>query len=727
MRNVSRRFFLSASVAAGGGLLLGYSFRSGSILDNVSAASSPDHFSRNDIPLNAWIRISPDDEVTLISSQSEMGQGVMTTLPAVLAEELGADWGRVKIEFSTVAPEYRNPRINWQFTGNSESTTGFFELLRTMGASARELLIAAAARRWNVSADDCYTDQGRIIHRPTKRSFRFGDVAEDAAHLTPTKTPKLKPQSDWKLLGRSLTRVELGSKLNGSAVFGIDFTVPRMVHAAVMQSPVHGGTVSSFEKASVVKLPGVIDVVPIPNSIAVVANQYWQARQALQFLNVSFAGGANPEISSESLDKQYRAALDGNSWKTVKSEGEALREEDMRGKFTDSFSQEYESQFMAHATIEPMNCAAQVTDENCTVWGPLQGPELAKVTLAGMFKLPPEKVTINRTLLGGGFGRRLLVDFVVQAAVISKTVGRPVKVIWSREEDMQHDVYRPATLHRITSGLDKSGKPAAIAHKLVSPSVLQYVYAPAVTDDNDPTCLEGLIETHYELPSQRVDFKLLKVGVPTSVLRTTGYGPNIFAIESFIDELAFKAKQDPFEFRRALLKDERSLKVLETLVEKSDWKRKPVKGVARGMAYTEAFRTHIAHVVELSVNDNLVKIHRITCVIDCGIALDPEITKNSIEGGAVWGLGVAFKANISFKNGRTVESNCHDYQIAQMDETPPIEVHIVNSSTKGLGGTGEVGPVTLVPALTNAIFAATTKRYRSVPLSRHGLRLAPIA
>jgi isoquinoline 1-oxidoreductase subunit beta len=484
--------------------------------------------------------------------------------------------------------------------------------------------------------------------------------------------------------------------------------------------------VASFDKNSVAKLPGVIGVVPIPNGIAVVANQYWQARQALRLLNVTFAGGVNSDIRSESLDQQYRAALEGNSWKTVKTEGDGLRAEDMQGKFPGVHSQEYESQFLAHATMEPMNCTAHVTDEGCTVWGPLQGPELAKVTLAGMFKLPPERVTINRTLLGGGFGRRLLVDFVVQAAVISKAVGKPVKVIWSREEDMQHDVYRPATLNRITAGLDKSGKPSAIAHKVVSPSVLQYVYAPAVTEDMDPTCLEGLMETHYELPSQRVDFKLLKVGVPTSVLRTTGYGPNIFAMESFIDELAFKAKQDPYEFRRTLLKDERSLKVLETLAERSDWKKRPAKGIGRGMAYTEAFRTHIAHAAELSVKDNLVKIHRITCVIDCGVALDPEIMRNSIEGGTVWGLGVAFKSNISFKNGRTVESNFHDYQIAQMDETPPIEVHIVNSSIKGLGGTGEVGPVTLVPAIANAIFAATGKRYRSLPLSRHGLSLSTV-
>jgi isoquinoline 1-oxidoreductase beta subunit len=724
---VSRRFFLESSIAAGGGLLIGYSFLP-DLPEGVGLASAADNsLSLNSQPLNAWVRISPSDEVTLISSQSEMGQGVMTTLPAVLAEELGADWNRVKIEISSVATAYRNPRINWQFTGNSESTTGFFELLRTMGASAREMLIQAAANRWNVPNEECYAENGRVVHRQTQRTLKFGDIAEAAAKLTPPQSPRLKPERDWKLLGTPLRRVDLSSKLNGSAVFGIDFTMPDMVYAAVMQSPVHGGVVSSFHKESVMNLPGVIDLVPIPNGIAVVAKQYWYARQALKALKVEFDSKTNSGIHTSSLNDQYRAALSGQSWKTVKTEGDAVRSEAMEGKFQQVFTEEYESQFLAHATMEPMNCTASVTDESCTIWGPLQGPELAKLTLSGMFKLPPENVYINRTLLGGGFGRRLLVDFVVQAAIISKVVGKPVKVVWSREEDMQHDVYRPATLNQISAGLDETGRPAAIAHKVVSPSILQFVYPPAVTEDNDPSCLEGLMETHYQIPSQRVDFKLLKIGVPTSVLRTTGYGPNIFAVESFIDELAFKARKDPYQFRRGLLKDERSLKVLDTVISQSDWGKKPVRGSARGLAYAEAFRTHIAHVVELSVKDNLVTIHRITCALDCGFALDPEITRNSIEGGTVWGLGVAFKSNITFQNGRTVESNFHNYQIAQMDETPPIDVHIVNGGTKTLGGTGEVGPVTVVPAITNAIFAATGKRYRSLPLSRHELKLASVA
>jgi isoquinoline 1-oxidoreductase subunit beta len=717
---VSRRYFLTVAAAVGGGLIIGHEspFQAAGAIAQLSAESG------RDIPLNAWLRISTDDVVTLISSQSEMGQGVMTTLPAVLAEELGADWNRVKIEFSGVNPVYRNPRVNWQFTGNSESTTGFFDLLRQMGASAREMLIIAAAQRWTVKPEECTADNGRVVHTPTGRRLKFGEVAEDAAKISPPASPKLKAERDWKLLGKSLARVDLPAKLNGTATFGMDFSVPGMVYAAVKQSPVHGGSAANFDKSSITSLPGVIDVVPVPDGIAVIAESYWQAQQALQRLKVTFDDGPGAHVNTESLNAQYRSALDGSVWKAVRTEGRALTAEAMKGQFTETFSQEYESQFLAHATMEPMNCTAHVTADACTIWGPLQGPELAQITLASVLKLPAEKITINRTLLGGGFGRRLLADFVLQAALVSNAVGRPVKVIWSREEDMAHDVYRPATLHRITAGLDQTGKPGAIAHKLVSPSILQYVFSPAVTDDNDPSCLEGLMETHYEIPDQRVDFRLLKVAVPTSVLRTTGYGPNIFAVESFMDELAAKARTDPYEFRRRLFKDERAIRVLDTVVEKSGWKKRPPRGIARGLAITEAFRTHIAHVVELSVKDNLVKIHRIVCVIDCGVTLDPEICKNSIEGGAVWGLGVAFKSRITFKDGRTVERNFNAYQIAQMDEAPPIEVHIINSSTKGLGGTGEVGPVTLVPAVANALFAATGKRYRSLPLSRHGLKLA---
>ena len=716
---VSRRVFLQASAAAGGGLFLTGFLGS----EAAGIAAAPGAAGARDVPLNAWLRISTDDQVTLICSQSEMGQGIMTTLPAVLAEELGADWKRVKVEISPVATVYRNPRLNWMFTGNSESTSSFFDLLLQMGASARDMLIAAASKRWGVDPRECHAEGGTVRHRPSARTLTFGELAEAASRETPPEKPVLKAQKDWTLLGRPLPRVEMPAKLNGTAVFGMDVRVPGMLYAAVKQSPVFGGQVKTFDKEPALRRPGVVDVVPIPNGVAVVGKTYWEAARALRELPVTFDDGPNASLSSESLIARYREALESGPWATVLAEGAFKDADRPLAAGTDAYTAEYESQFLAHATMEPMNCTAHVTGDACDVWGPLQGPELAQIVVAQVTGLPKEKIAIHRTLLGGGFGRRLLVDFVVQAVVVSKAVGAPVKVVWSREEDIQHDVYRPATLQTISAELDSSGRPRTIAHRLVSPSILQFVFPPAVTETNDPSCLEGLMESHYGIPGVKVDFHLLKIGVPTSVLRTTGFGPNVFAVESFVDELAHRARQDPYAYRRGLLKDERSRAVLDLAADKAGWTKPLPAGRARGIAYAEAFRTHLAHVVELSVAGDRVTIHRVVCAIDCGTALDPEISRSSIEGGTVWGIGVAFESNISFRDGRTVQRNFDGFRIPRMDETPPIEVHIIDSGARPLGGTGEVGPVTLVPAVANAIFAATGRRYRSLPLSRHGLKL----
>ncbi len=737
---LSRRAFLASGAVAGGGLLLGAVFRPG------IARAATLHAGEGPIALNTWVRIGVDDVVTLVVSQAEMGQGVLTTLPAVLAEELGADWKRVKLESSPADPAYRNPARNWQFTGNSESTTAFFDFLRTMGAGAREMLISAAAEKWKVDPASCYSSDGKVIHRPTQRSLKFGQLAEAASKKEPPAHPKLKAQSEWRLLGKSLPRVENPAKVNGIAVFGTDFRIPAMVYAAVRTSPVFGGKVAKLDKTSIAGFDGIVDVVQIPNGVAVVANTYWQARKALEALKVEFDDGPNASVSSGSLKAQYRAALDGSDWIFVHSSGnkDILPHPNSNKRVGDAsaapamepggagealptvVSEEYESQFLAHATMEPMNCTARVTADGCEVWAPTQGQELAQLAVSQTLGLPREKVSITRTLVGGGFGRRLLPDFVVQAVLVSKAVGRPVKVIWSREEDMQHDFYRPAVLHRITGGVDEYGRLKALAHRLVSPSILQFVFPPAVTDTYDPSCLEGLLETHYAIPNNRVDFKLLKLPVPTSVMRTTGYGPNIFALESFIDELAHRKGQDPYRYRRELLtKSPRALAVLDLAAEKSGWNTPPPRDHYRGMAFCEAFLTVIAHVVELSVpSEGQIKIHRIVAVVDSGTILDRGITANSIEGGTAWGLSCADKAEITFEKGRVVQGNWNDYEVLRMSGMPPVEVHFIDSGARPLGGTGEVGPVTVIPALTNAIFAATGRRIRSLPLSRHGLRLA---
>lgn len=733
-----RRFLVTAALASGALLLKG-------ALNPQEALASEGSDAGKVIPLNAWLKIGTDDSVTIIVSQAEMGQGIRTTLPAVIAEELGADWSRVRLEDSPTDPAYRNPRLNWQFTGNSESTPSFFDLMQQMGASAREMLIGAAAQTWKVDPGTCRAEAGKVIHSKSRRSARFGELIEAAAKITPPAKPPLKSEKDWTLLGKSLPRVENPSKIDGSAIFGMDFSVPGLAHAAVRQCPVFGGDVASFDRSSIAGFAGIIDVVRVPNGIAVVGESYWQAKSALDALNVSFNEGPAASVSTDTLRDDYRRAMEGNDWLLVHADGNAdalhheypnvpLAKDTIAASATNAraetyptiYSQEYESQFLAHATMEPMNCTARVQGDTVEVWGPTQGQEITRIVLSSVFKLPKENVQVSRTFLGGGFGRRLVADFALQAALLSKAVNRPVKVIWSREEDMQHDIYRPATLHRITAGIDEYGKLRAIGHRLVSPSILQYVFAPAVTDIYDPSCLEGLIETHYDVPNVRVDFKLLHVAVPTSVLRTTGYGPNIFALESFIDELASKKGIDGYHYRRDLLAmSPRSLAVLDLAAQKSNWETPAPKGHYRGIAYTEAFGTHIAHVVELSVSkEREVKIHKVVCVADPGTALNPDITINSLEGGIAWGLSCAFKSEITFNRGRAVQSNFHDYSIIRMPEMPPVEVHVINSGARPLGGTGEVGPVTLLPAVANAIFAATETRFRSLPLSKHGFSLA---
>ncbi|HMJ61543.1 MAG TPA: molybdopterin cofactor-binding domain-containing protein, partial [Bryobacteraceae bacterium] len=598
------------------------------------------------LSLNAWLRIATDNTVTIVVSQAEMGQGIMSTLPAVLAEELGADWDRVNLETSPVAEAYRNPRLQWQFTGNSESTMSFFELMRQMGASAREMLIAAASKRWKVDAASCSTDAGFVLHAATSRKLSFGSLAEAAAREQPPEKPPLKPREQWKLLGKPLPRVDNPAKVDGSAVFGLDFKIPGMVYAVIKNVPVFGGKLSRIDRSSVEAMPGLIDVCEVPGGVAVIAASYWQGKQAADQLRITWEEGTNGDVSSDSLNDRYREAMSTGPWVLAGAVGNsnaigrshtsvpldatveaaAKAGDSLPAKFSSVKTAEFSSQFLAHATMEPMNATARVTSDSCEIWAPTQGQELAQLVVAQALKLPKEKVQVHRTFLGGGFGRRLTADYVLQAAVAAKICGKPVKAVWSREEDMQHDLYRPAVLHRITAGVDENGMPVACAHRLVSPSILQYVFPVAVTKTYDPSCLEGLLETNYRIPHARFDFHLLNVAVPTSVLRTTGYGPNIFAVESFIDELAHDAKKDPYLFRRELLGDKaRAIAVLDLAAEKARWKTPPPPGVFRGIALCEAFHTHLAQVVEISVEGKSVKVHRVVSAADCGTTLNPNI------------------------------------------------------------------------------------------------------
>jgi isoquinoline 1-oxidoreductase beta subunit len=684
--------------------------------------------------LTAWVRITPDDRVTLILSQAEIGQGISTTLPAILADELGADWSRVVVENAPVEQAdispYQNPRIHFMFTGNSESIASFSTLMRQTGAAAREMLIAAAVRRWpGTKATDCTTDSGKVVHRPSQRSLPFGDLATDAAKLPVPEKPALRPNAELRLIGHAVPRRDIPGKTDGSAVFGLDFKLPGMVYAAVRQAPSFGGSVLRFDPGSVAKRTGVLGAFAIPSGVAVVADHFWQAKTAADALDVTFAPGPNAAVDSASIEAQYRIALDGASWGTISNKGDAAGAIAAAGK---KFEAEYWSPFQAHATMEPMNCTASVTQDGCEIWAPTQGPELTRIVAAAVTRLPPEKIRVHWTYSGGGFGRRLLADFVAQAVVLSKAVQRPVKVVWTREQDMTHDFYRPATLTRINAALDAQGKPTAILARLVSATQLAPVSPAPLPANIDPRCTEGLEETRYGIAHFRLDYNKPELTVPTSVLRTTGFGPNIFALETFIDELAQAAGADPYGYRRALLQhDPRALKVLDLAAEKSDWKRPLGKGSGRGMAFFEAFDTAMAQVVEIDVDTKkTLRVRRIVTIADPGRVFDPGIAESNLQGGAIWGLTSAMKSEITFARGGAVQENFGDYDMVHLWEAPAVnEVHLLasdrdNSGGQKIGGLGEVGPTGIPPALANAVFAATGERLRTLPLSRHGYSFA---
>jgi isoquinoline 1-oxidoreductase beta subunit len=708
---IDRRSFLAAS----GAIVIGLSYLAPRAFAQSATGKA----------LNAWVRVGADDRVTILLSQSEIGQGIATTLPAILADELGADWSRIEVENSAVAPAYQNPRLHWMFTGNSESIASFAGLMRQAGAAAREMLIAAAVQRWgNVAAADCTTRDGKVLHRPTGRAFSFGALAEAAAQLPVPDKPQLRPAAELRLIGQPLRRRDIPAKVDGSAVFGIDLKIPGMVHAAVRQSPILGGVVDKFDAASIAGRPGVIGAYPIPNGIAVVAQHFWQAKTAADALAVSFKAGDKGTFDSASLDAQHRAALDGGNWGEIVNRGDAAKEIAVASQ---PFVREYVSAFQAHATMEPMNCVASVTPDGCDIWAPTQGQELTKVVAAAITNLPPEKVRVHWTYSGGGFGRRLLADFIAQAVILSMQVQKPVKVIWTREEDMTHDFYRPATLTRLAAALGRDGRPSAIAARLVSATQLQPVSPAPLPPNTDPRVTEGLEDSHYQIAHFRLDYHRPELPAPTSVLRTTGFGPNIFALESFIDELAHAAKQDPYQFRRAMLSHHpRALKVLDLAAEKSNWRERPPKGRGRGLAFYEAFDTFMAQVVELEVGaDKAIRLHKIVTVADPGTVFDPGIATSNLEGGVVWGLTCAMKSEITFAGGAVEQTNFDGYDMVHLWETAPVvETYLLQGGGDKIGGMGEVGPTGIPAAVANAIFVANGERLRTLPLSRHGYSFA---
>ena len=714
-RTMDRRSFLKTTALAAGGFMLTYEF-----LPSVRAATT----TTGPVALNAWIKITPDNWTTLVLSQAEMGQGIETTMSAIIADELGADWGRVRRENSLVGPAFQNPLLHWQFTGNAESIRSFNNYIRTLAATAREMLTEAAAQKWNVSADTLRVADSHVHDAAGKRRATFGELASAAALIAPPEKPALRPRGEWKLVGRvNLPRIDVPAKVDGSAVFGLDVVVPEMAHAAVVFPAALGAKLAHWDGATAKAMPGVIDIVPLGDAIVAVAEKQWQAARAVTAVQVTWTEPPSGAFDTAKVDAFYADAFAQKPFEPVISEG------DPAGVIARSpadriLEVEYRSPWLAHAPLEPMNCTARVDGDHCTLWAPTQGQELCQLVVGLTLGIPKENVTVNRTYLGGGFGRRLVADYAVLAALTARAVKRPVKLIWSRESDMRHSAYRPAFIQRACAVIGEDGLPSALDVRLVAPTILKPVSpGPFRNPKIDPLCVESLDEIPYGIENLHVGFHLLEVPIPTMVLRTTGAGPNLFFLEALIDELAHQSGAEPYQYRRRLLQkkpgNERLLAVLDLAVEKSGFARPARNGRFLGLACGHGFGSYFAQVVELSVAaDRVIDVHRVVSAIDCGTVLDLGIASASIASGVVWGLSQALSSELTFAGGGVAESNYDGFRILTMPETPTTETYFIDSGAP-LGGIGEVGPLGVPAALTNAIFAATHKHFRTLPLKRH--------
>ena len=707
---LSRRRFLEVTGGAAAGLTLG--FHVPALVPGAAAGGIPPAV------LNAWVRITPDSTVTLVLSQSEMGQGVYTSLPMILAEELECDWQKVRVEMAPVDEVYQNPAFHMQGTGGSTSVRAFMQPLRQAGAAAREMLKLAAAKRWGVPVGECHAAGGRVVHGPKGQIATYGQLAAAAAALRPPAEPPLKAADQFRLIGQPVPRLDLPDKVRGAAKFGVDVRLPGMVYATIRQAPVFGGKVQNIaNRAEVESRRGVLAVVPLEDAVAVVAEHFWQAKTAADALDVAWAEGAGAGIDDAAIMALFRSKIDGAA--AVGTE---------RGDVDQALAgaarvvaAEYALPFLAHATMEPMNATAHVTPERVEIWAPTQGQGPLAGALAQIYQLPPAAIAIHTTFLGGGFGRRFELDFALQAAAVSKAVGRPVQLIWTREEDMQHGFYRPASLNRIEVGIDHDGRIVAWKHRCVSPSIMSRVFPQFVKDALDPISLEGASDKVYGIPHFRVDYVLQNTHVPVGFWRSVGHSINAFVFESMLDEVAHATGRDPYELRRELLAEHpRELALLDLVAEKAGWSRPlaPVEGGrrGRGIVLHESFGSLVAQVAEVTVRDDgALKVDRIVCAVDPGIVVNPDTIDAQMRGGIVFGLSAALMQKITIEQGRVVEANFDSYPLARMTDVPAIEVHIAPSG-EAAGGIGEPATPPVAPALGNAIFAATGKRIRTLPI-----------
>jgi len=712
LTGIDRRSFLKTGVAGAAGLVIGFylpgRFETFAAPAGVASAK-----------LNAWMFISPDDTVKIMIDKSEMGQGILTALCMIAAEELDCDWKKIHTEFAPAAKEYFNPAFGMQGTGGSSSVRSSWDPLRKAGAAARDMLLQAAAQKWGVEKSTCRTENGVIYHDATKRKLTYGSLAEAASMLpvpqdVPTKDPK-----QYRIVGKPTKRLETPDKVNGTAEFGIDIRRPGMLYAVVARCPVFGGKVASFDATKAKAVPGVKNVVQISNGVAVIADNTWSAMQGRRALDVKWDEGATGKVNDESISKLLADQMSQPG-------AEARKEGDAAAAFSGA-SQKieavYEAPYLAHATMEPLNATADVRADRVDVWAPTQFQTVAQNMAAKFSGLKPDQAFIHTTYLGGGFGRKAGVDFVIEAVETSKAAGAPVKLTWSREDDMQHDYYRPASYAKLEGAVGTDGWPVAFGARVACSSIFEAWFPGSTKNNLDPTSVEGIANLPYSIPNIQVNYMRTEPGIPVGFWRSVGNSQNGFFSECFMDELATAAKKDPYEFRRHLLdKAPRHLGVLELAAQKANWDKPLPAGRYRGIAVLFAFESYAAQVVEISVNRGAksVKIHRVVCAVDVGRVVNPLNIAMQSESAIVYGLSSALYGAINISGGRVTQTNFNNYQVLRLDAMPVIETYIVPSEEKPTGA-GELAVPPAVPALCNAIFAATGKRIRRLPIRTEDL------
>ncbi|MDP2481477.1 MAG: xanthine dehydrogenase family protein molybdopterin-binding subunit [Candidatus Palauibacterales bacterium] len=708
---LNRRQFVKVAGVAGAGLVLAVSLPGCSPKDRSGAGGTTEQAA---FAPNAWIRVGTDGRVTFMVDRSEMGQGVTTALPMMLAEELEVPLDDVHFEFAPAAKEYFNPMFGMQGTGGSTSVRAAWEPLRKAGAAARIMLISAAARKWGVDPSTCTAADGKVTDG-SGHSASYGELAEAAATETLPENPPLKDRKDFKILGKPHPRLDTPFKTDGSATFGIDVRPEGVLIGSVERSPVYGGKVRSLDDSKAMQVPGVRKVVNLGDRVGVVADHYWAAQKGREALDVEWDDGKWADQSSEKILATFRE-LGSKPGAVARDDGDAGTALQKAGSRVHEAT--FDLPYLAHACMEPMNATAHVRPDGCEVWVPTQFQTANQQTAAKLAGVDPSKVQVHTTYLGGGFGRRAMQDFVEDAVLLSKAAGAPVKAVWSREDDVRHDGFRPASHHVLRAALDGSGKPVAWSHRVVAPSITRVFSGQPLENGLDTEAVEGAVAMPYAIPNVHVDYHDAEVGVPVWFWRSVNNSFNGMVVEGMIDELAHLAGKDPYQYRHDLLADKPiHRRVLDLAADKAGWGKALASGRARGIAVFESFNSHVAQVAEVSIQGGKPRVHRVVAAVDCGPTVNPSIIEAQIQSAIVYGLTAALYGNITIRNGRCQQGNFDDYLMLRIDEMPEVEVHVVMDSDADQGGIGEPGTPPIAPAVCNALRSLTGKPIRSLPIS----------